>query len=89
MSADTKLFVECLARKGPKGVPYYAFREDDLVNGEFLSPHGKPYYYTFPVKGVPGPDGKAHPEVDYYLWTWGCLTDPPDADWEINNWTRP
>jgi len=85
--ADTRHFVTCLNRQGPHFVWYYQFEKGDLADGEYLSPHGKPFYYAFPADGIPGPDGNIHPGVKYYLWTWGCLSKGPEAAWEINNWT--
>jgi hypothetical protein len=84
--ADTRYFVSCLNHQGIKNERYYN-TEGDLADGEYLSPHGKPFYYTYPADGIPGPDGKIHPGVKYYLWTWGCLSKGPEAAWEINNWT--
>lgn len=85
--ADTRVFVSCLSSKGKKGIPFFSFRDDDLQDGQFTSPYGKPFYYTFPANG-PGPDGVIHKNVEYYLWTWGGLGDGPEAEWEINNWGR-
>ena len=85
--ADTRYFVACLNRQGIKNERYYHIEKEDLADSEYMSPHGKPFYYTFPANGIPGPDGKIHPGVKYYLWTWGCLSNGPEAAWEINNWT--
>jgi hypothetical protein len=91
---DTTFFVQCLRSNGPRGVPYYTFRDDDIVNGEFLSAFGKPFRYTFPAKGQPGPDGLVRDKLDFYLWTWGWegypsrdSNDPP-SEWGVNNWSR-
>jgi hypothetical protein len=84
--ADTRQFIQCLQSKGKRGPCYYDFLPADLVDGEYRSPHGRPYSYTFPAAGIPGPDGKVHPNVKYYLWTWGGIGKGPEAAWEINNW---
>ena len=57
------------------------------IFSQALSANGKPIFYTYPAAGAFGPDGKIH-DVPYYMWTWGCESDAPDAAWEINNWTR-
>ena len=86
---DTTFFVECLKRPGPKCVPYYWFREDDLESGKHLNPKGDSYYcYSFPIDGLPGPDGQVHEGTGYYLWTRSCVDKGPGAAWAINNWSR-
>jgi hypothetical protein len=85
---DTTLFVDCLKRPGPKGTPYYYFREEDLDGGKYLNPRGAPYCYSFPIAGLPGPDGRIHEGVGYYLWTRSCKDTGPGAAWAINNWSR-
>jgi hypothetical protein len=57
-----------------------------LLNLRFISRSNSPYCYTFPAACVPGPDGKIHPNVKYYLWTRGVQSKGPEATWEINNW---
>jgi len=84
--ADTRVFVSCLRAAGAQHACCSAMREEEVHHGELLSAHGKPFYYTFPAEGVPGPDGKVHPEVAYHLWTWGSRSEGPEAAWEINNW---
>ena len=84
--ADTRCFVKCLQSKGPRNSRSHILREEDLIDGELLSPSIQPFCYTFPADGVPGPDGKVHPNVKYYLWTWGGIGKGPEAAWEINNW---
>ena len=88
--ADTTYFIQCLRTKGQKGHAYYTFREDDIVSGEFMSVFEKPLCYTYPTKGVAGPDGVVHNSEPYYLWTWGwrMSSDAPAIDWAINNWSR-
>lgn len=87
LDRDKTVFVDRLKKTGAKMTPYFAFKDDDLVNGEFLSVHRFPYYYSFPAQPN-GPDGKPHQGYEYYLWTWGCLNDPPDSDYEIANWNK-
>jgi hypothetical protein len=84
--ADTRHFVACLGAKRSDGKPYLTFPESRLVSGECRTVYDKPVHYTFPVKDVPGPDGKVHANVDYYLWTPGGLKPGPAAAWEVNNW---
>jgi prepilin-type N-terminal cleavage/methylation domain-containing protein len=87
LKADATVFVKCLSSKGPKHVSYYIPKEDDLgPNGEILSVHGKPYYYTFPGPPNAGPDGFIHSAVEYYLWAEGCLRAEPERLYEICNW---
>jgi type II secretory pathway pseudopilin PulG len=84
--ADTRY---CIARLQSKGIRYAGLTEydkDRIVDGEYRTLHNKPIYYTFPAAGVTGPDGKVHPNVKYYLWTWGGIGKGPEAAWEINNW---
>jgi hypothetical protein len=88
-AADTKVFVKCMQARGPKFTSYYTFQEDDLKNGEFISPHESVYKYTFPAGTVQaGPDGMKHTGVSYLLWTRGCLGNDPEIDWENNNWSK-
>jgi hypothetical protein len=81
--ADTRRFIAGLRSLGPAALP---FMDEDLFDGKCRSHHDKPFFYTHPAAGVPGPDGTAHPGVDYYLWTWGNASEGPEAEWEINNW---
>ena len=78
--ADTRVFVQAIKGK------YYNFRDEDIHGGEYVL-IGEPFCYSFPVKEVPGPDGKSHEGVDYYLWTWDPLGSGPAAAWGINNWS--
>lgn len=88
LTDDKTVFVTCLRRKGAKFTPYYAFKDEDISTaGEFLSVHQQPFHYTFPA-GATGPDGKPHQGLDYYIWTWGCLGDPPENEWEVSNWNK-
>ena len=85
--ADTRHFVACLSAKRSDGKSYVnALSGGRLVAGECRTVYDKPVHYTFPVEDVPGPDGKVHANVDYYLWTSGGLKEGPGAAWEINNW---
>jgi hypothetical protein len=91
--ADQTYFVQCLMSKGYRGHPYFHFREEDIESGAIMSAFGKPFYYTYPAQGVPGPDGIVHDNVPYYLWTWGWdfqgdRRDAPASEWGINNWSR-
>jgi hypothetical protein len=84
--ADTRYFVSCLSGTSPsRQLRYYHFYDGALADGKYMSSHRKPIHYTFPSEGVPGPDGRIHPNVKYYLWTWGGIGKGPEAAWEINN----
>jgi type II secretory pathway pseudopilin PulG len=91
---DTTFFIQCLQTKGARGQPYYVFRDEDIVKGVFQSDFDKPFRYTFPARGKPGPDGVIHNTVDYYIWTWGWSgffsRDSSDSpiEWGVNNWSR-
>ena len=88
--ADTKVFVAKLRAKGPRYTSYYNFRDEDVLNGEYMSPFdGRPYKYTFPAYATnPGPDGRVHGELPYLLWSFGCLQGSPENEYENNNWSR-
>lgn len=88
--ADTKVFVQLLRSKGPKYTSYYNFRDEDVLNGEYMSPfEGKPFKYTFPAfQTNKGPDGKFHSDLPYLLWTFGCLQGAPENEYENNNWSK-
>jgi prepilin-type N-terminal cleavage/methylation domain-containing protein len=88
LTNDTRVFVELLLTKGPRFSTYYSFKDDDVKNGEYLSPHDKPFRYTFPAEAVAGPDGATHSTMPYLIWTWGCLGTPPECEYELNNWTH-
>lgn len=86
---DTKVFVRLLQSKGPRFTTYYSFKDDDLVNGEYISPNEGPFRYTFPAYDTnQGPDGNHHPGLPYLLWTYGCLLGPPENQYENNNWSK-
>ena len=84
--ADTRYYVARLQSKGIRYAGLTEYDKDRIVDGEYRTIHKKPIYYTFPAAGVPCPDGKVHPNVKYYLWTWGGIGKEPEAAWEINNW---
>jgi prepilin-type N-terminal cleavage/methylation domain-containing protein len=87
LSADTTVFVRLLRIRGPKGTPYYDFKDGLNDRGELLSVLDEPYRYSWPGDAAPGPDGFYHPGRAYLLWTAGCVQGEPDRQWEINSWS--
>ena len=86
---DSTFFIQCLRTKSPRGVPYYQFRDGEIVEGELRSWFDKPFRYTCPARGLPGPDGIVHDGVEFYLWTWGYTdTNGPPSEWGVNNWSQ-
>jgi prepilin-type N-terminal cleavage/methylation domain-containing protein len=87
LSADTTVFVRLLRTRGPKGMPYFDFKDGLNDRGELLSGLDEPYRYSWPGDTDPGPDGFYHPGRAYLLWTAGCVQGDPDRQWEINSWS--